>query len=208
MYKSQQCPIKFSFYTNEEKRTYSIIFKSGDNLNQDRFVIGFLGICDRILRRELGKDMKFTLYSVLPTFPMPRMEGLIECVDGQSIQNHIGSSTENSLVPLFIEKLYENFQIEEKKEAASSSSQTQSFENERFPDEDSLMSDSFYGLDIKKSTLYDLERHNQGIVLIPFMDNYLKSCASYCVLTYILGVGDRHLDNLLLTADGTYLCQI
>lgn len=34
------------------------------------------------------------------------------------------------------------------------------------------------------------------------MDNYIKSCASYCVVTYLLGVGDRHLDNLLLTSSG------
>jgi len=34
------------------------------------------------------------------------------------------------------------------------------------------------------------------------MDNYIKSCASYCVVTYLLGVGDRHLDNLLLTNTG------
>ena len=31
------------------------------------------------------------------------------------------------------------------------------------------------------------------------MDTYVKSCAGYCVVTYLLGVGDRHHDNLLLT---------
>ncbi|KAH7112132.1 kinase-like domain-containing protein [Dendryphion nanum] len=36
------------------------------------------------------------------------------------------------------------------------------------------------------------------------MDTYIKSCAGYCVITYLLGVGDRHLDNLLLTPSGHF----
>lgn len=34
------------------------------------------------------------------------------------------------------------------------------------------------------------------------METYIKSCAGYCLITYLLGVGDRHLDNLLLTESG------
>ncbi|KAK9751047.1 hypothetical protein RND81_02G237800 [Saponaria officinalis] len=34
------------------------------------------------------------------------------------------------------------------------------------------------------------------------LETFIKSCAGYSVITYILGVGDRHLDNLLLRDDG------
>ena len=39
------------------------------------------------------------------------------------------------------------------------------------------------------------------------MDTFVKSCAGYCVITYLLGVGDRHLDNLLLAPDGVLQFQ-
>ena len=34
------------------------------------------------------------------------------------------------------------------------------------------------------------------------MDTYVRSCAGSCVISYILGIGDRHLDNVMMNAKG------
>lgn len=48
---------------------------------------------------------------------------------------------------------------------------------------------------------YILEQ-NRDLSQQTIRTRFIKSCAAYCVMTYLLGVGDRHLENIMVSNDG------
>ena len=57
--------------------------------------------------------------------------------------------------------------------------------------------------DFLRSTAYDED--GPYFIRKEVMDTYVKSCAGYSIITYLLGVGDRHIDNILLHPNGNFL---
>ena len=77
-------------------------------------------------------------------------------------------------------------------------------------------SDGFVEFVPNSKTIFDiLKKYNNVIlsyykeiagkdekILSKYLDSYTNSCAGYCVITYILGIGDRHLENLMIDNRG------
>lgn len=55
---------------------------------------------------------------------------------------------------------------------------------------------------LETSILNYILENNESKTIGDFKNRIVKTIAAYSVLTYLLGVGDRHLDNIMITQDG------
>lgn len=64
--------------------------------------------------------------------------------------------------------------------------------------------DTIYSIqeDLKYTILNYILEHNGDMKVKEIREKFTKSTAAFCVLTYLFGIGDRHLDNIMVTKDG------
>jgi len=201
--------IKKSQFTNGPVRKRSLLYKHDDDVRQDMFAIEFIKTCDTILK-SCGLDMKLVTFRCIP---MADKQGFVEWVHGSvplselsrafadaifgggttkspmSTTSDGGDQNQISLVALAGLSKYETLQRFNSDVTGTDPSSTSNFPKN--PVQDYLRTFNYDG-----DAPYLIQKEA--------MDTYIKSCAGYCAITYILGVGDRHLDNLLLHQTGHF----
>lgn len=55
---------------------------------------------------------------------------------------------------------------------------------------------------VLSSSVFQNEEQSIERIKLEMMEKFVDSCAGYCLITYLLGVGDRHLENLLIESSG------
>jgi phosphatidylinositol kinase/protein kinase (PI-3 family) len=198
-------------------RKRMLLYKHDDDLRQEDFAVQFIRTCDNILKAS-GLDMKLLTFQCIP---VGTRRGFVEWVPGsvplsevcqpfldsflESADNKATASDDDRNSPSMFAKAgltkYESLfrlggslQNESLRRLAGAATSTAfekpgSFANN--PVQDYLRSVAY-----AENAPYLIRRD--------VMDTYVKSCAGYSVITYILGVGDRHLDNLLLHQSGSF----
>lgn len=189
-------------------RKRMLLYKHDEDLRQEGFAVQFIRTCDNILRAA-GLDMKILTFKCIP---VGTKRGFVEWVPGsvplsEICQPFFDSLLENGFIP-------DTAHNSPSMVARAGLTKYESLSRVGSANGDSLrlLTGSSHGnsgprvwnpvQDYLRSVAYDGE--SPYLVRRSVMDTYIKSCAGYGVITYILGVGDRHLDNLLLHQSGSF----
>jgi Phosphatidylinositol 3- and 4-kinase len=186
-------------------RKRMLLYKHDDDLRQEAFAVQFINTCDGILK-SCGLDMKLLTFQCIP---VGSRRGFVEWVPGSVPLSEIclpfdaflpgksPSDVSDSLSTVAKAGLSKYKSLRRLGGQQNESLRLLSGSNKASP-KGSIANNPIQ--DYLRSVAFD----NSAPYLIrrETMDAFVKSCAGYSVIAYILGLGDRHLDNILLHQSG------
>ena len=196
--------------TNEGAlRRRLLLYKHDDDLRQEAFAVQFIQACDEMLRAS-GLDLKLMTFQHCP---VGSRRGFVEWLPGSiplseichtmgsGIAMHRSESSKESPPKTKRQGLLSRFESIRRLGGGGDGESLRAFVGaSRAGSKGSLANNPIQ--EYLRSIAYDpLAAY---FVRQEVMDTYVKSCAGYSVISYILGVGDRHLDNLLLHHSGSF----
>ncbi|XP_003743746.1 serine/threonine-protein kinase SMG1 [Galendromus occidentalis] len=197
-------PKKFSLIGNDGVR-YTFLFKGLEDLHLDERIMQFISISNRILSKRFGQNSYLARsYAVTP---MGRRSGLIQWID--------------QCVPLFT--LYKRHQVLSQGYATRP---TEMFYSKLIPklNKTTIPTDKRreWPKQILVEVLEELTKETPGDLLLREIwaasaspaqfwarqNSLINSVAVTSMIGYIIGLGDRHLDNILLDVKSGHLIHI
>lgn len=188
-----------------------LLYKHDEDMRQEMLAIEFIATCDRILKAS-GLDLKIKTYGCIP---VGHNKGFIEWVPGALSLSELckpnQSNGEDSNSKYLSGDLNSSSDgLDVPSSAFQRHGSWCTYESLRSLRQHSRSSKQ-HGIGISgDNPLQEFLRSNAYDASAPYlikkdvMDTFVKSCAGYCVITYLLGVGDRHTDNLLLHSQGYF----
>ena len=232
---------------------YVVIFKSGDDLRQDRLTLQLLQTMEQIWR-EAGLELDMSVYGCVSTAPA---EGMLQVVQnantlaGIAAQHGGGDRLKSGSISRKLSAAREAYAGSEclidwlKREneapagdvADTSATADRGSNNVKRPRNRNSVSRQSYEQGVSNGSVSmsfrslpatvsagvssrsspsittsarpweekPAEFENplaQSSKLVEALDHFTRSSAAYCVATFVLGIGDRHNDNIMLTRDG------
>lgn len=168
--------------------TYTVMYKNGDDLRQDQLTLQLLSIMDLLWKKD-GMDMKMSPYKCVST---GYMAGMLEIV--------LDSATIAHVVELSIGE-GNSTGVMKKLKAARAVAKDDVILRWLADQSAAIAKDAPTSL-LPLGDGSGLPRFGHKRQLAIAQDNFARSCAGYCVATYLMGIGDRHSDNIMITKTG------
>ncbi|KAL8003498.1 putative protein kinase-like domain superfamily, phosphatidylinositol kinase [Plasmopara halstedii] len=205
--------LQFESAKAQHGRPY-VIFKAGDDLRQDQLVLQILRVMDD-LWREAGLDLCLLPYACISTGDEI---GMIEVVgDSETLASIIYARHANARTKLsrklssakdalLKDGVLSSWLFQKDKGKATSSQE--SFDSTLLPPSElnSPMKEETRSKSVSSCFPISPRRRKTSLSVrgLEITQNFVRSCAGYCVATYVLGIGDRHNDNLMLQRSGKF----